>query len=68
MDKITTVGLDLAKQMMAVHGVDATGQMVMRKVLRRDQVLTWSATLQPCVIATEACGGAHRCVRWWPMS
>ena len=44
MDKITTVGLDLAKQVMAVHGVDAMGRMVMRKVLRRDQVLTWSAT------------------------
>ena len=38
MDKITTVGVDLAKQVMAVHGVDATGRMVMRKVLRRDQV------------------------------
>ena len=63
MDKITTVGLDLAKQVMAVHGVDATGRMVMRKVLRRDQVLTWSAALSPCVIAMEACGGAHHWAR-----
>ena len=59
MDKITTVGLDLAKQVMAVHGVDATGRIVLRRVLRRDQVLTWSAALPPCVIAMEACGGAH---------
>ena len=63
MDKITTVGLDLAKQVMAVHGVDATGRMVARKVLRRDQVLTWSAALAPCVMAMEACGGAHHWAR-----
>ena len=63
MDKINTVGVDLAKQVMAVHGVDATGRMVMRKVLRRDQVLTWSAALAPCVIAMEACGGAHHWAR-----
>ena len=63
MDKNTTVGLDLAKQVMAVHGVDAAGRMVMRKVLRRDQVLTWSAALPTCVIAMEACGGAHHWAR-----
>jgi len=63
MDKITTVGLDLAKQVMAVHGVDATGRMVARKVLRRDQVLSWAAALPPCVIAMEACGGAHHWAR-----
>ena len=39
MEKITTVGLDLAKQMMAVHAVEADEKMVMRKVLRRDQLL-----------------------------
>jgi transposase len=59
MDKITTVGLDLAKQVMAAHGVGADGRMVLRKVLRRDQLLGWSAALPPCVIAMEACGGAH---------
>jgi transposase len=59
MDKITTVGLDLAKQVMAVHAVGADGQRVMRKVLRRDQLLRWSATLPRCVVAMEACGGAH---------
>ncbi len=49
MEKITTVGLDLAKQVMAVHGVDAAGGMMMRKVLRRDQVLSWAATLPHCM-------------------
>lgn len=59
MDKITTVGIDLAKQVMAVHAVGAEGQVVLRRVLRRDQLLGWSAGLAPCVIAMEACGGAH---------
>ena len=63
MDKITTVGLDLAKQLIAMHAVDARGQVVMRKVLRREALLRWSVTLAPCVIAMEACGGAHHWAR-----
>ena len=63
MDKITTVGLDLAKQVIAVHAVDARGMLVMRKVLRRDALLAWSAALPPCVMAMEACGGAHHWAR-----
>jgi transposase len=54
MEKITTVGLDLAKQVVAVHAVGADGQRVMRKVLRRDQLLRWTATLPRCVVAMEA--------------
>jgi transposase len=63
MDKITTVGLDLAKLSIAVHVVDARGQVVMRKVLRREALLRWSATLPPCQFAMEACGGAHHWAR-----
>jgi transposase len=63
MEKITTVGLDLAKQVISVHAVDARGMLVLRKVLRRDQLLGWSAALAPCVIAMEACGGAHHWAR-----
>ena len=63
MDKITTVGLDLAKQVMAVHGMDRRGSRVVRKVLRRDAVLAWTAALPPCVMAMEACGGAHHWAR-----
>jgi transposase len=59
MEKITTVGLDLAKQVMAVHGVGVDGRVLMRRVLRRDQLLRWTATLLPCVVAMEACSGAH---------
>jgi transposase len=54
MDKTTTVGLDLAKQVMAVHAVEADGKMAMRKVLRRHQLLRWSATLRHCVVAIKA--------------
>jgi transposase len=63
MEKITTVGLDLAKQVMAVHAVAADGRAVLRKTLRRDQLLPWLAALPPCVVAMEACGGAHHWAR-----
>src|SRR3981189_2293703 len=63
MDKITTVGLDLAKQLIAMHAVDARGMFVLRKGLRRGALLAWSAALAPCVIAMEACGGAHHWAR-----
>ncbi len=59
MSEITTVGLDLAKNVFQVHGADARGQVVLRKKLRRAQVLDFFATLQPCAVAMEACGGAH---------
>jgi transposase len=59
MKKITTVGLDLAKQVMAVCAMDAEGRIVMRKVLRRDQLLRWTGALPSCVVSMEACGGAH---------
>ena len=59
MAKITTVGLDLAKQVISVHAVDVRGTLVLRKVLRRDALLAWSGALSPCVMAMEACGGAH---------
>src|SRR5450631_178704 len=59
MEKITTVGIDLAKQVMAVCGMDAEGRVVVRKVLRRDQLLRWAAATPSSVMAMEACGGAH---------
>jgi transposase len=57
------VGLDLAKQVMAVHAVAADGHTVARKTLRRDQLLPWLSALPPCVVAMEACGGAHHWAR-----
>lgn len=59
MSEIITVGLDLAKNVFQAHGADASGQAVLRKKLRRDQVLEFFARLPSCVVAMEACGSAH---------
>lgn len=59
MAEIITVGLDLAKNVFQAHGADASGRALLRKKLRRDQVLDFFAQLPPCVVAMEACGGAH---------
>jgi len=57
--EITTIGLDLAKNVFQLHGADRSGKAVLRKKLRRNQVLAFLSTLAPCVVAMEACGGAH---------
>lgn len=59
MSEIITVGLDLAKNVFQVHGADASGLGVLRKKLRRDQLLAFFGELRPCLVAMEACGGAH---------
>lgn len=59
MKEISTIGLDLAKTVFQVHGVDAEGNVVVRRSLRRGQVLAWFAKLAPCLIGMEACGTAH---------
>ena len=56
---ITTVGIDLAKSVFQVHGVDERGNRVVRKRLRRNQVLVFFAQMSPCLIGMEACAGAH---------
>jgi len=61
--EITTVGLDLAKRVFQVHGVDATGGVVVRKALRRAQVLPFFAKLPPCLVGIEACGTSHHWAR-----
>ncbi|CAD6563492.1 IS110 family transposase [Paraburkholderia sabiae] len=57
--KITTIGIDLAKSVFAVHGVNEHGRAVLKKVLKRDQMLPFFANLPACVIGIEACGSAH---------
>ena len=57
--QITTIGLDLAKSVFQVHGVDAAGQAVVRKSLRRAQMLPFFAKLPPCLVGIEACGTSH---------
>jgi transposase len=59
MSEIITVGIDLAKNVFQVHGADGAGRAVLRKKLRRTQVLEFFGQLPPCVVAMEACGGAH---------
>ena len=61
--KITTIGLDLAKTVFQVHGVDERGKAALKKVLKRAQVLPFFANLQPCLIGMEACGSAHHWAR-----
>jgi transposase len=56
---ITQVGIDLAKLVFQVHGVDARGKVALRKQLKRQQVAAFFARLTPCLIGLEACGGAH---------
>jgi len=59
MGEVTTIGLDLAKLVFQVHGVDAEGATVLRKQLRRAQVLAFFSRLRPCLVGLEACATAH---------
>jgi len=59
MTKVTTIGLDLAKTVFQVHGVDAEGKVVVARKLRRKDVLAFFAKLPPCLVGMEACGSAH---------
>jgi transposase len=57
--QVSTIGLDIAKHVFQAHGADRSGAVVFRKKLRRAQVLEFFAAQPPCVVAMEACGGAH---------
>ena len=57
--EISTIGLDLAKSVFQVHGVDETGKAVLKKSLRRAQVLPFFSKLSPCLVGMEACGTSH---------
>src|SRR5262249_7863496 len=59
MTRITTIGLDLAKKVFHVHGVDVAGNVVVARRLRRKEVLAFFAKLPPCLVGMEACGSAH---------
>lgn len=64
MSEITRVGVDLAKNVIQVHAVDATGKVVTNKALQRDKLLVWCAQLPPgCLIAMEASSSAHHWAR-----
>ena len=57
--EVTTIGLDLAKSIFRVHGVDTTGEVVVRRPLRRAQMLPFFARLPSCLVGMEACGTSH---------
>ncbi len=59
MTVVTTIGLDLAKSVFQVHGVDRLDQVVVRRQLRRRQVLVFFKKLPPCLVGLEACGSSH---------
>ena len=59
MQVVTTVGLDIAKSVFQVHGVDAAGQVVIRRQLRRRYVLAFFEKLPPCLVGIEACASSH---------
>ena len=61
--QISTIGLDLAKNVFQVHGVDAAGKTVITRQLRRGQVLTFFAKLSPCLVGMEACATGHHWAR-----
>lgn len=59
MEKITTIGLDLAKSVFQVHAISEEGAIVVRRALRRSQVLGFFRDLAPCLVGMEACASAH---------
>jgi transposase len=59
MQTVTTIGLDIAKSVFQVHGVDATGNVIVRRQLKRGYVLAFFQKLPPCVVGIEACATSH---------
>ena len=59
MQTVTTIGFDIAKSVFQVHGVDASGQVVVRRQLKRRQVIAFFQKLPPCLVGIEACASSH---------
>ena len=59
MQVVTTVGLDIAKSVFQVHGIDAAGQVVIRRQLKRRYVLAFFEKLPACLVGIEACASSH---------
>ena len=57
--QVTTIGLDIAKNMFQVHGIDGNEKVVVRKQLRRGRVLRFFRELSPCLVGLEVCATAH---------
>src|SRR5256885_1491554 len=63
MEQLTTIGLDIAKNVFQLHGVDAAGNVLLRKQLRRGDVLRFFGGLPRCLVGMEACATAHHWAR-----
>ncbi len=59
MEQPITIGVDLAKSVFQLHGIDAEGAVVLRRQVRRSQMLEVFRNLRPCLVGMEACAGAH---------
>src|SRR6185503_6839793 len=59
MQAITTIGLDIAKSVFQIHGVDGEGKIALRRQVKRSQVLGFFRKLQPCIVGIEACASSH---------
>ncbi len=59
MQTVSTIGLDIAKSVFQVHGVDVTGQVVIRRQLKRRHVVAFFQRLPPCLVGIEACASSH---------
>ncbi len=61
--QVTTIGLDLAKNVFQIHGINESGEVAFNRALRRAQVLTFFESLEPCLVGIEACGTSHHWAR-----
>lgn len=59
MNTVTRIGVDLAKNVMQLHGVDGMERVVIKKAISRDRFIAWFANITPCLVAMEACSAAH---------
>ena len=59
MQTVTTIGLDIAKSVFHVHGIDADGNVILRRQLKRRYVLAFFQKLPPCLVGIEACASSH---------
>ena len=61
--QVSTIGVDLAKNVFQVHGVDSAGKVIITRQLRRKQVIDFFSKIPPCPVGMEACGTAHHWAR-----
>jgi transposase len=59
MQAVTTIGLDIAKSVFQVHGIDAEGKVIIRRQLKRRYLLAFFEKLPPCLVGIEACASSH---------